>query len=333
MTVRLTVGLIVLLSTLAGCTRLRFIVDAVPTDEELTETVVMGQGATAKIAMIEVRGMLADARRNAILSDGENPVDRFAEDLHKAAVDPEVKAVIVRINSPGGTVTSSDLMYRELQRFKAETGKPVIVLMAGVAASGGYYLACAGDEIMAHPTTVTGSVGVIMQTINVSAGMQRFGIHADAITSGQNKAMGSPFEPMPAEHRALFQNMVNEFFEGFAAVVRAGRPNMTESAFAEVRDGRVVTGRRAVELDLADRLGDVHDAYAVAKAAAGVDAARLVKYHRPLAHVGSVYANAPSPTPRATELNLVQIDLGTAMSGSPATFMYLWDPVVWGAAQ
>jgi protease-4 len=322
----------VMTAALAGCTRMRFVVDAVPPEETLQETVVMTDatpgpfGRPSKVAMVDVKGLLADARRNQFISDGQNPVDRFAEALQRAEADAGVKAVIVRINSPGGTVTASDIMYRELMRFKERSGKPVVVLMSSVAASGGYYLACGGDELIAHPTTITGSVGVIMQLMNFSEGMHRIGIRADAITSGQNKAMGSPFEPMPAEQRELFQTMVDEFYGNFAVVVEEARPDMPEYAMAKVRDGRVVTGRQALELGLIDRLGDVHDAFEAAKTRAGLERAELVKYHHPLVHVASPYASTPVA---GTEVNLVQLNLAGALSSSPAEFLYLWDPSVW----
>jgi protease-4 len=315
---------IVLLS--AGCGGVRFVIDAVPAVDDITETTVLsdpGAKRSSKVAMIDVNGVLADARVTERLSSGENPVNRFTESLRRAEKDRRVKAVVVRINSPGGTVTASDLMYRELQHFRANTGKPVVVLMAGVAASGGFYVACAGDEIIAHPTTVTGSIGVIMQTFNVSEGMQRFGIRSDAITSGPNKSMGSPFAPMPPEHRALLQNMVNEFYDRFLGIVRERRPDLGDEALARVTDGRIVTGLGAAEAGLVDGTGDIRDAFAAAKERAGLTAARLVKYHRPLEHVGSVYAHAPGAD--STGALRMSVDFSTPEPG----FYYLWDPTAW----
>ena len=211
-----------LMSCLSGCGGVRLIIDVVPAVDGLTETVVLedpGAGSSAKIALIQITGMIADADRPGLITKGENPVSRLVESLRKAAKDSKIKAIVLRINSPGGTVTASDIVYREIQHFKRTTKKPVVVLMSDVAASGGYYIACAGDEIIAHPTTITGSIGVIIQTFNFSEGMRRIGIKADAITSGPNKAAGSPFEPMPPEHRALLQGLVDEFYDNFVAIV------------------------------------------------------------------------------------------------------------------
>ncbi|MHC4415858.1 MAG: signal peptide peptidase SppA [Planctomycetota bacterium] len=322
------VALVILLLGLAGCGRMRFVVDLVPAADALTETVVLeddgaGWGAP-KIALIDVTGLIVDAERAALPTPGENPVARFVESLQKAGRDRNVKAVLVRVNSPGGTVTACDVIYRELQQFKRRTGKPVVILMGSVAASGGYYLACAGDEIIAHPTTITGSIGVIVQTFNFSEGMRKIGIKADAITSGPNKAMGSPFEPMPPEHRALLQGLVDEFYDNFLAVVVERHADLSAENLEWITDGRVVTGRKAVEVGLADRLGSLPEAFEAAKARARVARARLIKYHRPLEYVGSAYARTP-PAAASGQVNLLQLNLADVPFHHPG-FYYLWDP-------
>ena len=315
----------------SGCARWRFVVEAVPADDELTETEVMrdpGAGTnSAKIAMIDVKGMIVNAQRGRILGRIENPVARYTEALGTAERDAKVKAVIIRVNSPGGTVTASDIMYREVQQFKKRSSKPVVILMGEVAASGGYYLSCAGDEIIAYPTTVTGSIGVIIQTFNFSEGMAKIGIRADAITSGPNKAVGSPFEPMSREHRALLQGIVDEFYGNFVDVVVENRPTVSPADLEQITDGRVVTGRRAVEVGIADRLGDLRTAFDASKRRANLTRARLVKYHRPLEYVGSPYATAPAPS-AGNQVNLVQLNLPDWPYASTG-FYYLWDPTAW----
>ncbi len=330
---RRILALLALFALLSGCTRLRFVIDTVPAEDGLVETVVLEDGlgrplfdAPSKIALIDVTGLIADAQRRGVISRGENPVARFAEALRRAERDSEVKAIIVRINSAGGTVTASDVVYRELKHFKEKSAKPAVVLMADVAASGGYYLACAGDEIIAHPTTVTGSIGVIMQTFNFSDGMRRIGIKADAITSGPNKAVGSPFEPMPAEHRELLQGIVNEFYAGFLAIVKDSRPDLADEDIEWITDGRVVTGARAAEVGLVDSLGDLRDAFDAAKRRANLLRAQLVKYHRPIEHIGSAYSQAPVNSAQA---NLLQLNIAAPPQSEQAGFYYLWDPTVW----
>ena len=332
MTRALLLALMVLCCVQSGCTGVRFIIDAVPATDELTETIVMEDQdkklvGDTKVALVDVTGLIADAPRFGLLAPGENPVSRFVESLYKAEQDSDVKAVIIRINSPGGTVTASDMMYREVKHFRERTGKPVIMCMADVAASGGYYLACAGDEIIASPTTVTGSIGVIMQTVNVSEGLRKIGVKADAITSGPNKAMGSPFEPMPQEHRVLLQDLVNEFYANFRSIVIENRPNLSENDIQWVTDGRVVSGKRAAESGLVDRLGDLRDAFTVAKERANLKSAKLVKYHRQLEYVGSPYARTPvGANPSGTQINLMQLNIDV-LQQQPG-FYYLWDPSV-----
>jgi protease IV len=318
---------------LTGCTRLRIVMDLVPGEDALTETVVIrDDGRTwrrPKIAMIDVNGVIVDGRRGGFLASGDNPVADYVEALQKAECDSRVKAILVRVNSPGGTVTASDVLFRETVRFREKSGKPVIVLMSDVAASGGYYLACAGDTVVAHPTTITGSIGVIIQTINFSEGMRRIGIRADAITSGPNKAAGSPLEPMSPEHRALFQGLVDEFYESFVRVVVENRSGLKHEQIDEITDGRVVTGSRALELGLVDHLGDLRDAFRIAKELAESPNAVLVKYHRPLEHVASPYAAAPAPQ-GASQINLLQLNLAGAQLHDAPMFYYLWDPAAFG---
>ena len=318
-----------LMSYLSGCGGMRLVIDVVPAVDGLTETVVLedpGAASSDKIALIQITGMIADADRPGLLRKGENPVSRLVESLHKAAKDSKIKAIVLRINSPGGTVTASDVVYREIQHFKRTTKKPVVVLMSDLATSGGYYIACAGDEIIAHPTTITGSIGVIIQTFNFSEGMRRIGIKADAITSGPNKAAGSPFEPMPAEHRALLQGLVDEFYANFVAIVTESRPNLSPADLKWITDGRVVTGRRAAEVGLIDSTGDLRDAFEAAKRRAGLTAAKLVKYHRPLEYVGSAYARSPAANP---QINLLQLNLNAGPLLEQSGFYYLWDPAAW----
>ncbi|MCA9291714.1 MAG: signal peptide peptidase SppA [Phycisphaerales bacterium] len=324
-------ALIVVLLVSTGCTQWRVVLEPVTDPATIEETIVLedpGASGGAKIAQIDVSGIIIDAERPGLLVRGENPLSRFTQALKTAEEDRRVVAVLVRINSPGGGVTPSTVMYQELLDFRTRSGKPVVVSMGDVAASGGYYVACAADEIIAQPTTITGSIGVIMQTVNLTEGMRKIGIAAEAITSGPNKSMGSPFAPMPAEHRALLQGIVTEFYGSFRGVVTASRPNIPATVLDEVTDGRVVTGRRAAEVGLVDGLGGIREAFAAAKHRAGVTSARLVKYHRRSEAVASAYAHAPDAE---REVNLLRISIDPSSTGDLPTFLYLWDPNVWYA--
>jgi protease-4 len=220
------------------------------------------------------------------------------------------------------------MMYREVERFRQRTGKPVVALMMDVAASGGYYLAVSADHIVTYPTTVTGSIGVLVQTISVKPALSRIGIEARALTSGPNKDAGSPFNVMTEDQQATLQHLVDTFYGRFTDLVRQRRPDIPEDRFAMVTDGRVVTGVDAVELGLADEVGDLYDAFARAKDLAGIDAAKLIVYHRPLEYVASAYAGVPAAPGVGTQVNIAQFNLGGLVPGldPPFGFYYLWQP-------
>lgn len=274
-----------------------------------------------KVAMIDVRGVLADARRPGLLGAGPNPVDQFIAALEKAKADPNVRAVVIRINSPGGTVTASDVMHEELRRFTRETKKPAVASIGEVGASGGYYLALGADRIVAQPTSITGSIGVIIPTVNVHEGLASIGIHSRAITSGPNKAMGDPLGPRNETHYALLQEMVDDFYSRFKGLVVSRRPGVQASDLAPATDGRVVTGRRAAELGLVDAEGGVRESFEEAKRLAGVRLARLVKYTESARPVRSAYAEG--------SVNLVNVDLASLLGPAglePGNAYYIWAP-------
>jgi protease-4 len=212
-----TFGLLLVLSATGGCTWPSLLITPVNRPLKLEEVQVQpGKGfAPDKIAIVEVEGLLMNARSDGLLTPGENKVSLFLEQFNQIESDPRVKAVVLRINSPGGTVAASDTMYQIVARFKQRTGKPVVASAQDVAASGAYYVALACDKIVAHPTSIVGSIGVIFQTFEFSETMRKIGVSADAIKSGPNKDMGSPFRPLGTQERALMQAMVNEFYGKF----------------------------------------------------------------------------------------------------------------------
>ena len=210
-------ALLTLLLVAAGCAPTSFLVTPVPAKQDLVEKVVLRESvwATKKVALVDVDGVLQNARPRSMLgSTDDNPVSVFADKLKQAADDDNVKAVVLRINSPGGTVTASDVMYREVIRFRERTGKPVIAAMMDVAASGGYYIACAADRVYAHPTSVTGSIGVVMLLPDVSGTMNRIGMQMNVIKSGRMKDAGSMFRQMSEQDRdAAFGGGANVLVE------------------------------------------------------------------------------------------------------------------------
>ncbi|MCE7972862.1 MAG: signal peptide peptidase SppA [Leptolyngbya sp. PLA1] len=301
-------------------------INVMPPEERFRPQVVLEEGGGgSRVAVIEVRGLIMDGRTPGLIMDGPNPVDRFAAQLTLAERDPAVKAVIVRITSPGGTVTASHIMHEELRRFSRVTGKPVVASIGEVGASGGYYLALGADTIMAEPTSITGSIGVIMPTVNVSEGLAMIGIRSRSITSGPNKDLANPMEPMRDAQYAVLQSMVDEMYARFRGLVVARRPGLSSGNLDMATDGRVFMGERAKELGLVDELGGLREAFARAKTLAGLERATLVKYADPATPPRSIYSAAGEPE---REINLVQLKVGTGPLGASGTapFYYLWAP-------
>jgi protease-4 len=273
-----------------------------------------------KVALIDVEGLIVNARESGFLGGGgDNPVSLFRERLDAAADDKHVKAVVIRINSPGGGVTASDIMYQDLCRFRKATGKPVVACMMDVAASGGYYLAMGCDRIIAHPTTVTGSIGVIMSLYNASGLATLAGISSVPIKSGPNKDIGNPLRPMTDPERAILQGMVDCYYNQFVEVVVKGR-GLPEERVRTLADGRVYTGIDAHKLGLVDQVGYLDDAIDLAKQMACLKDAWVVAYDRCEGYRGSVYAAAPKIPSEVR----VKLDLPGMTGPGGAGFMYLW---------
>lgn len=278
-----------------------------------------------KIALIDVEGLIMNARSSSLSlmggDSGENPVSLFRERLDAAADDKHVKAVVLRINSPGGGVTASDIMYQELCNFRKKTGKPVVACMMDVCASGGYYLSMGCDRIIAHPTTVTGSIGVIMSLYNATGLASLVGVSSTPIKSGPNKDIGNPLRPMSEPERAILQGMVDSFYAQFVQVVVRGR-GLPEERVRVLADGRVYTGLDAQKLGLVDEVGYLEDALQRAREMACIKDAAVVAYDRCDGYRGSIYAAVPKlPTEVHVKLDLPGMAGGSASAG----FMYLWE--------
>ena len=226
------------------------------------------------IAWIKVRGVIAQ-------DDSTGPFSRpqgaaaIAKRVRQAAEDKNVKAIVLDINSPGGTVASVQNIYGELLNAK-EQGKKIVALMRDVAASGGFYIAMAADKIVAEPGTITGSVGVIMQTGNVEGLFEKIGVKVTPITSGKYKDMGSAYRPMTDAEKAILQDMVNDTYAQFFAAVKAGRPGVKPEDLMEYTDGRVFTGQRAYNLGFVDKLGGEEEAKTLAGEIAGLKDPKVI---------------------------------------------------------
>ena len=304
---------------LAGCSVIS--VDLTPKVRPLEETTLEG-GGRDKVLLLDLAGVLAEEPIFTLESRPQVPLlARVREELEKAEKDPSVRAVVLRINSPGGTVTASDVLYHEVSTFKARRKVPVIAAIMDVGASGGYYVALAADRIVAHPTTVTGSIGVLMLSVNSSGLLEKIGVSATYIKSGALKDMGSPFRVMSAEERVLFQGLIDRLYGRFVSLVARER-HLDEAQVRGFADGRVYTAQEAEALGLVDRIGYLEDALALARESAGITRAKIVAYHRPRQYRATVYSSAEPPTPTA----VAGIgDLARLVVSGPK-LLYLWWP-------
>ncbi len=308
-----------------GCGITSFVVTPVQSSNKLDETTVMdGSGFfQSKIAIVEVEGVISNSKTGGLLSATENPVSLFDQELQKAADDSCVKAIVLRVNSPGGTVSASDVMYQMLKRFEAKTHKPVIASIQDVGASGAYYVSCAADKIVAQPTSLVGSIGVIFETFNVQGTMNKIGVVPRSYKSAAHKDIGSWFRESTKDEDDIMQALVDEYYERFKGIVRNNRPAIRSEDFTMMTDGRVFSGANARMLGLVDQTGMLEDAIQTAKDLSASPNAQVVEYKRPYSYGGSIYALNSAPTPKA---DVLQLQLPEAASILPAGFYYIWKP-------
>lgn len=235
-----------------------------------------GPGAAGgAVAVIYLEGVITGGRGQGSLFGAAGGTDEVVRQLRQAKDDPDVGAVVLRINSPGGSAAASQEVYTEALRVR-EAGKPIVASFADVAASGGYWIACAADSIVANPASMTGSIGVIIEVTNVQELYNKLGIGSDVIKSGEHKDIASYTRPLEEKERRILQSMVDDIFDQFIDVVASGR-GMSKEQVREVADGRVFTGRQALAAGLVDSLGDLADALDAAAELAGIPRPPRVK--------------------------------------------------------
>jgi len=272
------------------------------------------------VAVVDVDGILLDSDATGLGSLGENPVAIFRERLDAIEHNPRVRAVVLRIHSPGGSVTATDIMWRDLAAFKARTCLPVVACLMDVAAGGGYYLATGADCIVAHPTTVTGAIGCILNVYNLQDLMAQFNIIGVPIKSGKNVDLGSPVKAIDDAGRKLLQDMADEFHQRFRNVVLSRRPQV-DGRLATTFDGRVFTASQAMGLKLIDQIGYLDDAVHLASNMGGLNYSEVVFYHRHGDPALSEYSTTPNVPlqDKIVHINIPGIDRSRLPS-----FLYLW---------
>jgi len=289
--------------------------------DPLKEFVLEGD-EEGKVLIIPVHGIVSDLPKKGMIVDEPSMVQDIVSQLKLAEADSEIKAVLFKINSPGGSVTASDMLYHEIKSFKERTGVKVTVMIMDMAASGGYYMALPADFIMAHPTSITGSVGVIFLQPKLYGLMDKIGVGVTANTSGKNKDMGSPFRKTTDAEDKMFQNLTDTLGKRFLNLVVEHR-KINAEAVENVSTARIYLAEEALTLGLIDEIGYLEDAVDRTKRLAELDEnCRVVVYRRaeyPDDNLYNIQSRYGSAKPKL-------IDLGLPDTGilNHAGFYYLW---------
>lgn len=288
-------------------------------DQSFSEEVLKDGDPSKKIVVLEVNGVIQDTDEASSLFSTEGYNHRnFLQMIEQAKNDDTVKAIVLRVNSPGGGVVESAEIHDQLIKLKKETKKPIYVSMGSMAASGGYYISTAADKIFASPDTLTGSLGVIMQSLNYEGLAKKYGVEMVTIKSGPYKDIMNPARKMTEEERNILQSLIQNAYDGFVKVISEGR-HLPESEVRKIADGRIYDGRQAKQLKLIDEFGYLDDTIAAMKKEHRLGKAQVVKYTSDFGF-GSLF-NAKALTANDTEeMKLVKL---FSTPKSP-TLMYLY---------
>jgi len=281
------------------------------------EEYVSGEGSN-KVAVIPVQGAIASADSSLGGAQPTVTPEGLADALAQAADDTGVRAVVLEVNSPGGGVTASDEMHQSIVDFKKNTEKPVVVSMGDTAASGGYYISTAADEIVANETTLTGSLGVIFQLNNFEELADKYGYKQVVIKSGEFKDIGNAFRQITPEEREIFQSLVDESYAEFVDVISSGR-GIPEDRVREIADGRIYSGQRAKKLGLVDSFGGLDEASAEARELANAGQATVVRYIQAPTFTDTLLSGL---SPQPTEAERLVEESGLTLEPKPY-YLYL----------
>ncbi|MGD0626506.1 MAG: signal peptide peptidase SppA [Thermodesulfobacteriota bacterium] len=319
--------LVLSLWVLSGCTGIN--VSLLPATNPLEEKVLEGKG-TPKILLVDLDGVISFKEETDKLQLSARPskVAFFREALRKAEADSDIAGVILRINSPGGTVAASDTIYHEIMSFKQRRKIPVNAYIMELCASGGYYVASASDRIIASPTAVTGSIGVIVMKFNIEELLSKIGVSAETYKSGPKKDFWSPFRPSTEEEKKMLQDIVDKLYTRFVEVVYANRQKLlTEQEVKALADGRILTASGALEARLIDQVSYLDETIDAMKKALNIEQARVITYIRPKTFKSNIYSEySEMPLLGSPVINLISINAEELSLFSGVQFMYLWNP-------
>lgn len=292
--------------------------------EKVQEVVLIKSRAKEKILILDVSGLIITSLNPGLFEREGDILSRVYYRLEKAFEDKRVKAVILRLDTPGGEVTASDIVYNEILKFKEKTDIPVVGLMMGLATSGGYYVASACDYIIAHPSTITGSIGVISIFPNLQELFAKIGIKVNVIKSGKMKDSGSVFRDLTEEEKKIFQGVIDELYQKFLDVVYQKRKDsLSLRELKKIADGRIYTARQAYDLKLIDEIGYFDSALKKALSLASLKEAKVVAYTYYPKKRTNIYATKLEK-PSLFERKSFEDMLRSLKSG----FYYLWLPQI-----
>lgn len=315
-----SVTLLFMLIPIVGCQAPK--IRLFPSQADPLQEYVLEGKEDEKILVVPIRGIITDSPREGLVRTRPSVVQEVVSQLRLAEADEDVKAVILKIDSPGGTVTASDILYNEIATYKNRTGAKIVVALMGVAASGGYYIALPADYILAHPTTITGSIGVIFARPKVAGLMQKIGVTVEVNKSGIDKDMGSPFRPTSAEEEKIFQAQTDRLGVRFVELVSRHR-KLGPEVMAQISTARVYLGDEALELGLVDEVGYIENAIDRAKKLAGLTQdAKVVVYRRTEYPDDNIYNTATQYG--GGKLSLISMDLPGSLNHIQTGFHYLW---------
>lgn len=250
-------------------------------DEGAFEQQVLESAGPAKVLVLELTGPISISAARETFGGGQGTLERLEDILRLAEKDKAIKGVILKIDSPGGTVTASDLIYRRIRQYKTRQHLPVVACITQIGTSGAYMAALSADRIVALPASYVGNIGVIRPGVSVGGLIDKLGIKNETLTTGKFKDSGNPLREMTAEERQLItESFLMEAYRDFIAKLRSARPSLTEADLKVVGDGRVLNARQARELHLIDEVGYYEDALRLVTELAGLDKPSVVLYRR-----------------------------------------------------
>jgi len=294
-----------------------------PSLGKLQEVTIEGEGA-GKILLVDVDGIINNQKDRTFTGNTIRlgMVEKIRSIVEKAEKDKNIKALLVKINSPGGTVTASDIIFHLLNQYKEKTKVKIYVQVMDLAASGGYYVAVAGDEIIAHPTSLIGSIGVIALKVNLKDLMTKIGVNWEIVKSGDKKDFMSPFRSFTKEERELFQNTIDRFHKRFVTTITENRKELDRAQVQVLADGRVFDAEQAKDLKLIDHIGYMTDTIRRIKSDFGDPNLKLITYHRSNDYRGNIYSQYQKPT----SFNMINLDLDFNPNSLSPYFLYIWSP-------